>query len=278
MKTQILKILIIASSLIGQFSTFSSSIDLRQIKENERFYFDNIIEDIDNFFTISQLGTDIDYLEIEGSLYIIVESIIETNNQKVINANAIITNRSDIIMPLKSFSFPVFELKNISYNQNTFNPLSSFLEFAGYILIANELDTYDLKGGNLYYNMAREIASTGKNSSYQSGWNDRWKKSKEIQENIFLRNVKYHFFYAWDHLINKKNKEFEKHIYLMHEAIESNNDFIGIDNNTKNFLKAYSKKIAEHYFSLKFKEGLAYLINYDTDNKDIYEDYIKMIK
>ena len=278
MKPQILNILIIASSLIGQFNTFSSNIDLRQIKENDRFYFDNIIEDIDNFFIINQLGTDIDYLEMEGSLYIIIESIVETNNQKVINANAIITNRGDIIMPLKSFSFPIFELKNIFYNKNTFSPLSSFLEFAGYILIANELDTYDLKAGNLYYNMAREIASTGKNSSYQSGWNDRWKKSKEIQENIFLRSVKYHFFYAWEHLINKKEKEFEKHIYLMHEAIESNNDFIGIDNNTKNFLKAYSKNIAEHYFELKFKEGLTYLFNYDVDNKDIYEDYIKKLK
>ena len=210
MKTQILNILIIASSLIGQFSTFSSNIDLRQIKENDRFYFDNLIEDIDNFFIINQLGADIDYLGIEGSLYIIIESIAEANNQKVINANAIITNRNDIIMPLKSFSFPIFELKNISYNKNTFNPLSSFLEFAGYILIANELDTYDLKAGNLYYNMAREIASTGKDSNYQSGWSDRWKKSKEIQENISLRSIKYHFFYAWEHLINKKEEEFEK--------------------------------------------------------------------
>ena len=206
MKAQILKILVTTSLLVGQFNTFSTSIDLRQIKENDRFYFDNAIEDVDNFFRINSLGTDIDYLEMEGNLYIIVESIVETNNQKVVNANAILTNRSDIIMPLKSFSFPIFELKNISYNQNTFNPLSSFLEFAGYILIANELDTYDLKGGNLYYNMAREIASTGKDSNYQSGWNDRWKKSKEIQENIFLRSIKYHFFYAWDQLASKENK------------------------------------------------------------------------
>jgi hypothetical protein len=64
----------------------------------------------------------------------------------------------------------------------------------------------------------------------------------------------------------------------MHEAIESNSDFIGIDNNTKNFLKAYCKNIAEYYFKLKFKDGLVYLINYDTDNKDIYEDYIKMLR
>ena len=103
MNTLILKILITANVIIGQFNTFSSNIDLRQIKENDRFYFDNVVEDVDNFFKINSLGTDIDYLEIEGNLYIIVESIVEINNQKVVNANAIITNRSDIIMPLKSF-------------------------------------------------------------------------------------------------------------------------------------------------------------------------------
>jgi len=278
MKKQILIILTIASSLVAQFNTFSCDIDLRQIKENDRFYFDNIKENINNFFILNQLGTDIDYLEIDGSLYLIIESIVEANNQKVVNASAIITNKNDIIMPLKSFSFPIFELKNISYNQNIFNPLNSLLEFSGYILIANELDTYDLNGGNLYYNMAREIASIGKDSNYQSGWNERWKKSKEIQENIFLRNIKYYFFYAWDNLTNEKEDEFKNHVYLMHESIESNNDFIGIDNNTKNFLKTYSKNIAEYYFQLEFKEGLTYLINYDIENKDIYKNYIKMLK
>tara|TARA_B100000427_G_C15494880_1_gene589357 strand:+ start:84 stop:920 length:837 start_codon:yes stop_codon:yes gene_type:complete len=278
MKKHILTILIIASSLVAQFNTFSCFKDLRHIKESDRFYFDDIEEDINNFFTLNQLSGNIDYLDIDGSLHLIIESIVEANNQKIVNANAIVTNKNDIIMTLKSFSFPIFELKNISYNPNTFNPLSSLLEFSGYILIANELDTYDLNGGNVYYNMAREVASIGKDSNYQSGWNERWKKSKELQENIFLRNVKYHFFYAWDNLMSKKKEEFKNHIYLMHEEIESNNDFIGMDNNTKNFLKAYSKNIAEYYFQLEFRQGLAYLINYDTENKDIYEDYIKMLK
>ena len=278
MKKQILSILIITSSLAAQFNTFSCVKDLRHIKESDRFYFDNIEENINNFFTLNQLSGNVDYLDIDGSLHLIIESIVEMNNQKIANANAIITNKNDLIIPLKSFSFPIFELKNISYNPNTFNPLNSLLEFSGYILIANELDTYDLNGGNIYYNMAREIASIGKDSNYQSGWNERWKKSKEIQENIFLRNIKYHFFYAWDNLINKKEEEFKNHIYLMHEEIESNNDFIGMDNNTKNFLKAYSENIAEYYFQLEFRQGLAYLINYDTENKDIYEDYIKMLK
>ena len=126
--------------------------------------------------------------------------------------------------------------------------------------------------------MAREIASIGKESNYNNGWNERWKKSKEIQENIFLRSIKYYFFYAWDDLLNKKETDFINHIYLMHESIELNNDFIGIDNHTKNFFKAYSKDIANFYFKAAFEDGLTYLINYDTENKDIYKEYIEILK
>ena len=63
----------------------------------------------------------------------------------------------------------------------------------------------------------------------------------------------------------------------MHESVESNNDFIGIDNNTKNFLKAYCNNIAEYYFEIEFKEGLEYLLDYDIDNKEIYQKFINML-
>ena len=104
-----------------------------------------------------------------------------------------------------------------------------------------------------------------------------WKKCKEMQENIFLRNVKYYFFSAYENFLEQNNKEFEKHIYLMHESIESNNDFIGIDNNTKNFFKAYSNNIAEYYFEIEFREGLEYLLDYDIDNKEIYQKFINIL-
>ena len=103
MRKQFIYISVIINSLLGQFLDFNSNLDLRQIKENDRFYFDNTKENIDNFFIINQFGTDIEYLEIKANLYLIIESIIEANNQKIVKANAIMTNRHDIIITLKSF-------------------------------------------------------------------------------------------------------------------------------------------------------------------------------
>ena len=124
--------------VIAQFINVETNIDLRQIRENDRFYFDNFREDVTNFFILNTFGTDLEYLELSSNVHIIIESIIDNNNQKIINAQVVITNRSDIMMTLKSFSFPINELKNISYNPNSFSPLNSLLEFIAHILIANE--------------------------------------------------------------------------------------------------------------------------------------------
>ena len=64
--------------------------------------------------------------------------------------------------------------------------------------------------------MATDIASNGKESTYSKGWNERWKKSKEIQENTYLREIKYYFFYALEDLLNEDEDAFKEHIYLMH--------------------------------------------------------------
>ena len=92
---------------IGQFENIETHIDLRQIRENDRFFFENLDNDIYNFFTLNNFGTELEYLELNSNIHIIIESIIDKNGQKIINGQIIITNRSDIMMPLKSFSFPI---------------------------------------------------------------------------------------------------------------------------------------------------------------------------
>ena len=56
MKEQSIKhliyIIILINTLFGQFNNFDSNIDLRQIRENERFYFENTIQDINDFFIV----------------------------------------------------------------------------------------------------------------------------------------------------------------------------------------------------------------------------------
>ena len=274
----IICLILITNLAISQFVDIETNIDLRQIRENDRFYFDDIVSKIDDFFILNNFGADIEYLELGANLHLIIETLIEHNNQQIINGQIIITNRADIMMPLKSFSFPISELNNISYNPHAFTPLSSLLEFIANLLIANELDTYDSKGGNEYYNIALSISQLGKDDDYSKGWNERWKKCKGLQENFFLRDIKYYYFLAYEDWHNKDFENLKTNIDFLHTAIKANNSFIGIDNNTINFFKAYSGEIVTYYSKINFTVGLEFLSQYDTNNKSIYLNALKSLK
>tara|TARA_B100001540_G_C15573997_1_gene536299 strand:+ start:33 stop:581 length:549 start_codon:yes stop_codon:yes gene_type:complete len=175
-------------------------------------------------------------------------------------------------MPLKSFSFPISQIENISYNPNLFNPLSSLLEFSAHILIANEIDTYESKGGNEHFNIALAISQIGKESDYSKGWNDRWQKCKQIQENFFLRDMKYFYFLADESLYQQDIESLKIYINSFHNAVKLNSEFIGMDNNTINFFRAFAKNLVVFYSELSFKEGLIFLSEYDIDNKSLYKN------
>ena len=273
----IIFVFILTNNIYAQFIDVQTKIDLRQIRENDHFYFDNIVENINNFFTENIFGTDIDDLGIQINLHLIFESISESDNQKIINGQIIVTNRSDIFSTLRGFSFSTRDLNRISYDINSFSSLSSLLEFSAYLLIANELDTYESKGGNEYYNIALSLAHKGKESDFPRGWNDRWRKCKTIKENTFLRDMKYYFFLAYENIQDNNLEDLEKNIIQMHEQIKLNNDFIGIDTNTLNFFKAYHKDVINYYKKISFIEGLEYLKLYDIDNKPIYQEAIEFL-
>ena len=268
----IITLILITNIVYGQFQNIETHIDLRQIRENDRFYFENLDNEIYNFFTLNNFGADLDYLELNSNIHIIIESIIDKNGQKIINGQIIITNRSDIMMPLKSFSFPISQIENISYNPNLFNPLSSLLEFSAHILIANEIDTYESKGGNEHFNIALAISQIGKESDYSKGWNDRWQKCKQIQENFFLRDMKYFYFLADESLYQQDIENLKININSFHNAVKLNSEFIGMDNNTINFFRAFAKNLVVFYSELSFKEGLIFLSEYDIDNKSLYKN------
>ena len=268
----IISLALIANIAHAQFQNIETQIDLRQIRENDRFHFENLESEICNFFELNNFGQELDYLELNSNIHIIIESIIDKNGQKIVNGQIIITNRSDIMMPLKSFSFPISEFENISYNPNLFNPLSSLLEFSAHILIANEVDTYESKGGNEHFNIALAISQIGKESDYSKGWNDRWQKCKQIQENFFLRDMKYFYFLSDESLYQQDIENLKINVNSFHNALKLNSEFIGMDNNTINFFRAFAKDLAVFYSHISFKEGLIFLSEYDIDNKSIYKN------
>ena len=80
----------------------------------------------------------------------------------------------------------------------------SFLDYYAFIFIASELDTWEYLGGTTSFNKAIELASLGKDSDWSNGWDDRWKKSRKLKDNQYLRSMRFHHFSAQDALFSEE--------------------------------------------------------------------------
>ena len=71
----------------------------------------------------------------------------------------------------RDFSFQYIEFQNLLYSENQFESnLVSVLAFHVYMILGLDADSFQLNGGNEYYDQAREILNYSQSENF-SGWN-----------------------------------------------------------------------------------------------------------
>ena len=155
------------------------------------------------------------------------------------------------------------------YFTTAFEPLASLLDYFAFMLIASELDTYEYMGGTTFFNRAIELADLGRDSDWSNGWDDRWKKSRKLKSNEYLRSMRFNYFMAVDALGAEKVdiNIVKTHMNTFYEDLQTLDKKLGSNKETLNFLKAYHENIAELLSDVKMREALDLLILYDHDHK-----------
>jgi hypothetical protein len=84
----------------------------------------------------------------------------------------------------KDFSFRYTEFENFNFNPNSFDSnLLSVVAFYSYMIIGSDADTFSLKGGSKYLQIAQDIANTANQGSYKG-----WSQTDGDQNRYFLIN------------------------------------------------------------------------------------------
>ena len=70
------------------------------------------------------------------------------------------------------------------------------MDYYAYLVIAGELDTYDLFAGNPFYDRCQEISNRGQLSNYGTGWKSRLDEVILITDgdHVPLREAKYYYY------------------------------------------------------------------------------------
>ena len=275
-KKYILILFVIIGFSNAQFAETEVTLDLRNVSKNYYFLLENLKEEIGSYFTGTIFSEEDVDLDIELKIHIVVESINRINNIETINAQFFTSNNIDLNQYSKSCTFPYYKGQSISFSSE-FDPLSSLLDYFAYMFIANEIDKYYPLGGTTFFNLAEKLSIKAKDSNYSNGWDDRWKKCKKIIENNHLRNLRFHF-YELQYLLELPDSSLEQKKNL---ALELENDiyylkeFFPNDRNAFLFLDIFSNQMGKILGELKMYESLIMLSSYDTDNKLIYNSYLK---
>ena len=269
--TPIFIIMLLASIIFPQFEEVNVMIDTRQVRENDRFVFESLGDDISQYLTNNKFIDNAFDLEIFLDIHLIIESYASSDNKKIVNAQMILTNQGDQHYYAKGVDFPYSKGQALIFSP-MFSPITSILDYYASLFIATELDTYDYLGGDTFFVKSDEIANSGQSSDYSRGWDNRRKKARKLKENRHLRSIRFHYFSVQDILfseeINKKN--IATHLEECIEDLYSILEIYGNERNTSQFLNVYGKNLGQLFIQFNLPDAIQTLSEVNPDNHLIY--------
>jgi len=269
--THILLVVILSSLSFAQFGNIDVTFDDRLLRDGDRQELLSLKDEIKRFFQNTEWDEEYSDLEIPLHVQIIFEGTSSKGSDLVYLSQALFSNGIDQRYFDKSFQFTYNRSGVLYFDQVIFNPLSSFLAYYANLILAGEADTYELKGGNKFYEIARAIALRGSASDYPRGWAERIRVENLLSSNHGLRKVRLAVYYGIELFeygkLESAIKQFNKMIIGLDEVYNQTSR----DQYTVLFMNGHAKRLTEILSILRQDSILNDLMELDPDNRKIYE-------
>ncbi len=262
--------------MFGQFTEVDCHIDQRRISNDNKFLLENLCINIEQYYQSNIFSPDAQDIEIPIQITFIIEYLNKTDNQYNVSTKILAKSTLDQIFFSKTSEFPINSTKNLTFSQ-LYNPFTNILDYYAFLFIAAELDTWQKMGGEVYFSKALSLADYSLDQPYNSGWEEMYEEVKKNKENLYLRNLRFYYFEAFDEF---NNKEFNKEKIILSfsgffENLYNVSDKYGREKYTMNFLKAYKQEIATLSLISNMDESLLFLVSFDNENKEIYNSKLQ---
>ena len=270
----IIIIALLSTSLSAQFGSAKIEFDDRLLRSDEKYDLINLKEDIRQFFINTAWDKDYSDLNIPLHIQIVFEGAASKGNVKTYLCKALFSNGGELRYFDTGVQFFYSPGSSLYFDLVLFEPLSAFLAFYAHLILAGVIDTYDYRGGNAAYEVAREIGLRGASSEYQKGWNSRISLVDDISKNSGLRDARLSYYIGKD-LLNEGNiEESIKEFNSMLDYLEKSYTDFGREQSTQYFMKIHSGFLAETFSKLGRRDLLIDLKQLDHDNNELYKLYL----
>ena len=191
-----LSFLTFLSIAFGQFGDIHVSFDDRLLRGDEKQEVFQLKDDIRRFISSTPWNEEFSDLGIPLHVQFIFEGSSFKSGQKTYICQALFSNGSDQRYFDKGVQFFYSPGNALYFDPVLFDPLSSFLAFYSHLILAGEMDTYDLHGGAKHFEISREIAFRGQTSNLKKGWSSRSNLVDDLTSNNGLRKARLAFYFG----------------------------------------------------------------------------------
>ena len=135
-------------------------------------------------------------LTIKSNIQLIITTVTTRGSEKVYRAQFLISSPSGENFYDTSCEFPYFLGQAFETYRTAFDPLLDLVDFYVYMVLAGELDTYELFSGTPFYNKAQDLANQGQLSNFSTGWTGRLEDVIQITDgdHVPLREAKFYYY------------------------------------------------------------------------------------
>ncbi len=269
--------IIYTNILFGQFLSVDVTLDDRLLRSDEKHELINLKNDITNFFVNTIWDDRFNDLDIKLYVQIIFEGVTQKGSETIYNCQALFSNGQDLRYFDKSVQFFYNSGSSLYYDPVLFEPITGFLAYYAYLILAGEIDTYEFNGGNESLELARDIALRGSSSDYKKGWGFRITLVDNLNRNMGLRKARLAWYISLDLFEDGNVDEALKELNIMLDGLEQSFQDVGRDSHTQFFLKIQSEEIAHLLKILGQRELLEDMKNLDPDRRNVYQESIDSI-
>ena len=273
-KSVVLLLFWVTQSAYPQSVVCEATVEAIRLSPLEQQDLKNLARDIESYINEFEYTDESYNLVFEIKIQIFIESVSVAGSEKLFHAKTAITNNYDQRYFDKRWTF-VYTPNEPLYHTGIFHTITSFLDFYVNLLLGGEFDLVEPLTGNRYYNVAREIASRGKNSPHSQGWRNREIRVNDITSNWRLREAKGNYS-DFLYLLYDERKpaealiQLKKFMKLYRDIFEINS----LDKYSMEFLNAHLEELNEAIFGYRDESLYNEWVFINPTNEKKYQVYI----
>ena len=212
-----------------------------------------------NYINTRQWSDENQDIVLECNLQLLVETVTNRGSEKLYRSQFLISSPSGENFRDQAWEFKYVPGQAMDAFRTLFDPLLDLIDFYIFMVIAGEMDTYQLFGGTPFYDRCLDIANQGMLSEYSMGWKSRQQQVTLITDadHVALREAK---FYYYETLYFVEEEPDPEKARLLAKAV--------IDRLKQLHTKRPNSPALKRFMDAHYQE-ICRLFTYDTDRKNI---------